>query len=150
MPPRKTTEVPAPDPKETPPFEAEVRQYSKDFSDVFADAMPEDKPVPIRKYVVRQLRGPKGKNHDPLVITAHDGPDAARQFYNYYSLVGQTTSYQLQCAVLPEDHPRAKDAIKCNAPKDPGHTDWEKRIDEAEAEIERAARTGEFESVFAS
>jgi len=82
--------------------------------------------APMKVFAVRQIRGPVP--HPDIIVRAHDGIDANRQFFNHYGLVDTAYRYRLKLAVVPEDHPAYERAIECQHPRLHGETTMEETI----------------------
>lgn len=102
-------------------------------------------PLPKGIWAVRQLNGPKP--HKDKVFKACDTVEAARQFFCFYGLTGQTYRYRLATVQLPNDHPLAREAIECLTPRTQDEMTFEKMAQEQFEDVERMIESGEAAAV---
>jgi len=98
-------------------------------------------PLPKKYWAVRQIAGPR--KHSDLVIHCHDALEAARQFFCYHGLAGQTYRYRVTAVEIPKDHPVAKKAIECLNPRGVGERTLETLQNEQFEDVENMVKSGE-------
>lgn len=99
------------------------------------------KALPKRYWAVRQIAGPRP--HKDQVIHCHDALEAARQWFCWHGLTGQTYRYRVRAVELPSDHPAVKDAIEQLTPRSEGERTLDTIQQEQFEDVEAMVKSGE-------
>jgi hypothetical protein len=105
------------------------------------------KALPKRYWAVRQIAGPRA--HKDQVFHCHDALEAARQFFCWHGLTGQTYRYRVRAVELPSDHPAAADAVECLHPRGVGERTLDAIQQEQFEDVEQMVKSGEAASTIA-
>lgn len=95
----------------------------------------------LRPFACRQIAGPE--QHDDLIISATDGVDAHRQFFNYYGLNEETFRYRLRVVEIEKTSPLVSKAIECQSPRLKGELTLDQLQQQQHEDIERQIKSGE-------
>lgn len=129
------------------PAKRETGSKHPSLNQLFAARQGKERKAPLAKryWAVRQIAGPQ--KHKDLVIHCHDALEAARQFFCWHALTGQTYRYRVTAVEIPSDHPAVKEAIECLTPRGVGERTLDAIQQEQFEDVEKMVKTGEAEQV---